>query len=186
VTCRRSVPGCNAACVQDCTDVSEVRTVKFRRTCQVDVWRIQLFLQNVKWHSKIIIDYAAKRTGIRVKIRTECHSDASNLLGKFWLCKLASRLIFSCFYSVTPWECRSSGPRSFLRTQMRCEVLTAVKLSLWIFWVITPCGLVLRYRRFGRLNMGAIYFSSTFVIYVHSALLYYPEDKHRLLFQITT
>jgi hypothetical protein len=33
---------------------------------------------------------------------------------------------------------------------MRFEVLTEVKLSMLVFWVVTPCGLVGRYQRFGR------------------------------------
>jgi hypothetical protein len=33
--------------------------------------------------------------------------------------------------------------------QMRFEVHTAVKMSMLVFWVVTPCELVCRYRRFG-------------------------------------
>jgi hypothetical protein len=29
------------------------------------------------------------------------------------------------------------------------EILTAVKMSIFVFWVLTPCGLVGRYHRFG-------------------------------------
>jgi hypothetical protein len=32
---------------------------------------------------------------------------------------------------------------------MKSEVLTAVKMSTLSFWVVTPCGLVCRYQRFG-------------------------------------
>jgi hypothetical protein len=32
---------------------------------------------------------------------------------------------------------------------MRFETLTAVKMSILVFWVVTPCGLVDRYQRFG-------------------------------------
>jgi hypothetical protein len=32
---------------------------------------------------------------------------------------------------------------------MRLEVLTAVKISLLVFWVVMPCGLVGRYQCFG-------------------------------------
>jgi hypothetical protein len=33
--------------------------------------------------------------------------------------------------------------------KVRSEVLTAVKLSMLVFWVVTPFGLVGRYQRFG-------------------------------------
>jgi hypothetical protein len=32
---------------------------------------------------------------------------------------------------------------------MRFEVLTAVKMSMLIFWVVIPCELVGKYKRFG-------------------------------------
>jgi hypothetical protein len=32
---------------------------------------------------------------------------------------------------------------------LRSEVLTAVKMSMLVFWVVTPCGLVNGYQRFG-------------------------------------
>jgi hypothetical protein len=64
----------------------------------------------------------------------------------------------------------------------RSEVLTAVKMSILVFWVVTPCGLVGRYQRFGRayylclqgrvspsystLNMDAIRSSETPVSHV--------------------
>jgi hypothetical protein len=32
---------------------------------------------------------------------------------------------------------------------MRFEVLRAVKISMLVFWVVMPCGLVGRYQRFG-------------------------------------
>jgi hypothetical protein len=32
---------------------------------------------------------------------------------------------------------------------MRFEVLTAVKMSMLLFWIVTPCGLVGRYQGFG-------------------------------------
>jgi hypothetical protein len=31
---------------------------------------------------------------------------------------------------------------------MRFNILTAVKISMLVFWVVTPCGLVGRYHRF--------------------------------------
>jgi hypothetical protein len=32
---------------------------------------------------------------------------------------------------------------------MRFELLSAVKMLMLVFWVVTPCGLVRRYHRFG-------------------------------------
>jgi hypothetical protein len=32
---------------------------------------------------------------------------------------------------------------------MRFSVLTAVNMSMLVYWVVTPCGLVGRYKRFG-------------------------------------
>jgi hypothetical protein len=47
------------------------------------------------------------------------------------------------------------------------EVLTSVKMSMFVFWVVTPCGLVGRYHRFGETyhfhlqgsKMEVVYFS---------------------------
>jgi hypothetical protein len=39
--------------------------------------------------------------------------------------------------------------RSLTWSHFRFEVLTAVKMSMLFFWVVTPCGLVGRYQRFG-------------------------------------
>jgi hypothetical protein len=36
------------------------------------------------------------------------------------------------------------------RYSLRCEVLTAVKTSTMVFWVVTPCGLVDRHWSFGK------------------------------------
>jgi hypothetical protein len=33
---------------------------------------------------------------------------------------------------------------------MRHEILMAVKVSMLTFWVVTPCELIVRYKRFGR------------------------------------
>jgi hypothetical protein len=33
---------------------------------------------------------------------------------------------------------------------MRCDVLTAVNMSMLVFWVVTPCRLLGRYQRFGK------------------------------------
>jgi hypothetical protein len=43
------------------------------------------------------------------------------------------------------------------------EVPTAVKISMFIFWVVTPCGLVGGFRRYERLEE-------------HSAFIFRPED----------
>jgi hypothetical protein len=32
---------------------------------------------------------------------------------------------------------------------MRSEVLTAVRMSILVLWIVTPCGLVGTYQRFG-------------------------------------
>jgi hypothetical protein len=32
---------------------------------------------------------------------------------------------------------------------MRFDVLTAVKMLMFVFWVVTPCGFVGRYQRIG-------------------------------------
>jgi hypothetical protein len=32
---------------------------------------------------------------------------------------------------------------------MRFQVLTAVKMPMLVFWVVTPCGFVGRHQRFG-------------------------------------
>jgi hypothetical protein len=37
---------------------------------------------------------------------------------------------------------------------MKSEILTAVKMLMLVFWVITPCGLVGRYQRFCRAEGG--------------------------------
>jgi hypothetical protein len=36
-----------------------------------------------------------------------------------------------------------------LISTLRFEVLTALKMSILVKWVVTPCGLVGRYQRFG-------------------------------------
>jgi hypothetical protein len=35
------------------------------------------------------------------------------------------------------------------RISVKFEVLKAVRLSMLVFWVVTPCGLVGRYKRLG-------------------------------------
>jgi hypothetical protein len=52
------------------------------------------------------------------------------------------------------------------RERERDEVLTTVKISLLIFWGVTPCGLTGRYQRFGEtfsMKMAAVYFFETLV-----------------------
>jgi hypothetical protein len=36
-----------------------------------------------------------------------------------------------------------------LNERVRSDVLTAAKMSMLVFWVVTPCGLVGRYQSFG-------------------------------------
>jgi hypothetical protein len=43
---------------------------------------------------------------------------------------------------------------------MRFEVLTVVKLSMLVFWDVTPCGLVGRHQRFA-LKIEVVCFSET-------------------------
>jgi hypothetical protein len=79
-------------------------------------------------------------------------------------------------------------------SHMRSVVLTAVKMSMLVFWVVTPCGLVGRYQRFrgtyclllqGFLSpssapkMEALCFSETLVSTFKSTRRYYLEDQHR-------
>jgi hypothetical protein len=54
------------------------------------------------------------------------------------------------------WSTPSKSPQVQTRIMifvkykpMRFDVLTAVKMSMLVFWVVTPCGLVGRYQRFG-------------------------------------
>jgi hypothetical protein len=66
---------------------------------------------------------------------------------------------------------------------VRFEVLTAVKMSMLVFWVVTPCGLVRRYQRFGEtyclqlLYMETVCFSETLVSAYKSTWSYNPEDQ---------
>jgi hypothetical protein len=39
---------------------------------------------------------------------------------------------------------------------MRFEVFSVVKMSMLVLWVITPCGLVGRYSRFGETSSGLL------------------------------
>jgi hypothetical protein len=60
---------------------------------------------------------------------------------------------------------------------LRCKVLTEVKLSVLFFWVLTPCGLLDSYQRFGEsaLKMEAVSFSETLVPTYKSTLRHKPE-----------
>jgi hypothetical protein len=49
---------------------------------------------------------------------------------------------------------------------LRFEVFTTVKMSMLVFWIVTPCGLVGRYQRFGG-------------IYCPSSGRYNPEHQHK-------
>jgi hypothetical protein len=40
-----------------------------------------------------------------------------------------------------------------IKVSLRFEVLKAVKMSMLVFWVATPCGLVGRYQRFGEIYL---------------------------------
>jgi hypothetical protein len=67
---------------------------------------------------------------------------------------------------------------------MKSEVLTAVKMSLLVFWVVTPCGLAGRYQRFEgsySLKMETMCSSETLVS-TESTRRYNPEDKHRQVY----
>jgi hypothetical protein len=57
------------------------------------------------------------------------------------------------------------------------EVLTAVKVSMFVFWVITSCGLVRRYESFG----GSMFLRN--VGTYKSTRRYYPEDQHRQVYE---
>jgi hypothetical protein len=61
---------------------------------------------------------------------------------------------------------------------VRSEVLTAVKVSSLAFWVVTPCGLVGRYQRFGgtycRHHQDEVLVSTC-----KSTWRYNSEDQHR-------
>jgi hypothetical protein len=55
-------------------------------------------------------------------------------------------LLLTCYISVRmPFPTQ----HKFLLTYMRFDVLTAVRMSMLLLWVVTPCELVGRYQRFG-------------------------------------
>jgi hypothetical protein len=54
-------------------------------------------------------------------------------------------------------------------------------VSMFVFWVVTPCGRVGRYRRFGGtycLKMETVCSSQTLVSTFKSTRRHNPEDKH--------
>jgi hypothetical protein len=63
------------------------------------------------------------------------------------------------------------------------EVLTGVNMTMLFFWVVTPCGLVGRYKHFGEtyniLKMETVCFSETLVFIYESTRRHNPEEQHR-------
>jgi hypothetical protein len=65
---------------------------------------------------------------------------------------------------------------------MRFEVLTAVKMSMLVFWVVTMCGLVGRYQRLGEtvsIFRAEVCFSKTLFYTYKFKRIYDPEEQHR-------
>jgi hypothetical protein len=66
---------------------------------------------------------------------------------------------------------------------MRFEVLTAVNMSILVFWVVTPCGLSGRYQSFGGkilpLEMETVGSSETLVSNGKYTWRYNLEDQQR-------
>jgi hypothetical protein len=62
---------------------------------------------------------------------------------------------------------------------MRYEDLTAVKMPIFVFWVVTPCGLVGLYFQVGIFSPedGGSMFLRNVYLQVHTAF-YNPEDQH--------
>jgi hypothetical protein len=64
----------------------------------------------------------------------------------------------------------------YTEPNVRYEVLTAMKMSMFVFWVVTPCGLVSRFQRFGETHFSPEDGDSTFprnvfiCLQVHTAL----------------
>jgi hypothetical protein len=52
-------------------------------------------------------------------------------------------------------------------------------MSILFLWVVTPCGLVCGYKRFGGLRIEAVCPSETLVSTYESTRRYKPEDQHR-------
>jgi hypothetical protein len=67
-------------------------------------------------------------------------------------------------------------------SEMRFEVLTAVKISIMVFWVVTPCGLAGTYHRFGGTYCpedGCSMFVQSLIFNYKSARRHNPKDQHR-------
>jgi hypothetical protein len=84
------------------------------------------------------------------------------------------------------WESSISSKKLFNEfikpnKDMRFEVTTAVKMAMFLFWVVTPHGRVGRYKGFGEtaLKTEAVCSSKTMVSTYKSERRYYPEEKHR-------
>jgi hypothetical protein len=62
---------------------------------------------------------------------------------------------------------------------MKFKFLTAVKMSMLVFWVVTPFELVGRYQRFRGPEDGAVCSSETLISAYKFTRRYNPEDQHR-------
>lgn len=64
-----------------------------------------------------------------------------------------SQLLINFNSNVDCYDLQGSGVVSMLIVlgiyHVRIEVLTVVKMLVMFFWIQSPCGLVLRYKRFG-------------------------------------
>jgi hypothetical protein len=62
---------------------------------------------------------------------------------------------------------------------MKYDVLTAVKMSMLVFWAATPCRCLHLQGRDLALKMEVVYFSETLVSTYKPTWCFYPEDQHR-------
>jgi hypothetical protein len=69
---------------------------------------------------------------------------------------------------------------------LRFEVLTAVKISTLVFWVVTPCGLVGRYQRFGGTHCHHLQHFGRLLQYVPPKRWYIPTSPHGVTTQKTS
>jgi hypothetical protein len=58
---------------------------------------------------------------------------------------------------------------------MRFDVLTAMKMSISVFWAVTPCGLVGRYQRFGGIYCLHVQDAETQKTNIDSKYIYFNE-----------